>query len=184
MILHTTVLEESGYNSAMLGLSLNKEQPAENMHAVALKLCQAKEGSHRKFLRQIVVWLDVVAPRFWWTEFDTYKTFIVRNSGSTMHNIHKRNFEQADFDTELPFELLALLQQEWRDFKNGHSSIEQLKSILPEGYLQRSVVSLNYENLRAIIQDRKHHRLPHWRVFINQIMRKIEHPEFISHLID
>ena len=49
----------------------------------------ARSGSdHRKFLRQIMVTVDITAPLYWWKEFDTYKVGTVANSCSTMHKIH------------------------------------------------------------------------------------------------
>ena len=39
---------------------------------LAKKLCKAGP-SHRKFLRQIFVTIDINAPLYWWKEFDTYK---------------------------------------------------------------------------------------------------------------
>ena len=44
---------------------------------------------HRKFMRMIVVYVDILAPLYWWKEFDTYKVGTVANSCSTMHCIHK-----------------------------------------------------------------------------------------------
>lgn len=47
-----------------------------------------KAGSeHRKFMRQILVSVDITAPLFWWKEFDTYKVGTVANSTSTMHRM-------------------------------------------------------------------------------------------------
>ena len=58
----------------------------------------AKAGSdHRKFLRQVIVSLDITAPLYWWKEFDTYKVGTVANSCSTMHKIHAKAFEREDF---------------------------------------------------------------------------------------
>ena len=52
---------------------------------------------HRKFMRMIVVYLDITAPLYWWKEFDTYKVGTVANSCSTMHTIHKKEFDISDF---------------------------------------------------------------------------------------
>lgn len=52
---------------------------------------------HRKFMRQIVVSVDITAPLYWWKEFDTYKVGTVANSCSTMHCIHKKPFDVSDF---------------------------------------------------------------------------------------
>ena len=55
---------------------------------------------HRKYLRQIMVSLDITAPLYWWKEFDTYKVGTVANSCSTMHKIAAKEFELADFSHE------------------------------------------------------------------------------------
>ena len=52
---------------------------------------------HRKFMRMIVVYLDITAPLYWWKEFDTYKVGTVANSCSTMHKIHAKEFTLDDF---------------------------------------------------------------------------------------
>lgn len=52
---------------------------------------------HRKFMRMIVVYADIVAPMYWWKEFDTYKVGTVRNSCSTMHKIQAKEFDRGDF---------------------------------------------------------------------------------------
>lgn len=44
-------------------------------------------SEHRKFLRQIIVSVDITAPLYWWKEFDTYKIGTTANSTSTMHKI-------------------------------------------------------------------------------------------------
>ncbi|MEG1293677.1 MAG: hypothetical protein RSD33_05665, partial [Clostridium sp.] len=47
-----------------------------------------KAGSdHRKYVRQILVSVDITAPFYWWKEYDTYKIATVANSCSTMHKI-------------------------------------------------------------------------------------------------
>lgn len=59
---------------------------------------------HRKFMRMIVVYLDITAPLYWWKEFDTYKVGTVANSCSTMHKIAEKEFEECDFSTEHLFD--------------------------------------------------------------------------------
>ena len=60
-----------------------------------------KAGSdHRKFLRQIVVSVDISAPLYWWKEFDTYKVGTVANSCSTMHKIQAKEFTRSDFSCD------------------------------------------------------------------------------------
>ena len=55
---------------------------------------------HRKFMRMIVVYADITAPLYFWKEFSTYKVGTVANSCSTMHTIHKKEFDISDFSTE------------------------------------------------------------------------------------
>ena len=66
---------------------------------------------HRKFMRMIVVYVDILAPLYWWKEFDTYRAGvkylddpnpfdIEMNSCSTMHCIHKKEFTLDDFSHE------------------------------------------------------------------------------------
>lgn len=56
---------------------------------------------HRKFMRMIVVYVDITAPLYWWKEFDTYKVGTVANSCSTMHKLTEKPFEWSDFSFEL-----------------------------------------------------------------------------------
>ena len=67
--------------------------------ALARRLC-ASGSDHRKFIRQIFVSVDITAPLYWWKEYDTYKVGTVANSTSTMHRIHFKPFELADFSTD------------------------------------------------------------------------------------
>ena len=76
----------------------------KDMH-LAQKLIQSGP-EHRKFLRQIIVSVDITAPIYWWKEFDTYKVGTVANSTSTMHKltstpITMECFEIDDYDEDL-----------------------------------------------------------------------------------
>lgn len=52
---------------------------------------------HRKYMRMITVYLDITAPMYWWSEFDTYKVGTVANSTSKMHKMLAKPFEMNDF---------------------------------------------------------------------------------------
>jgi hypothetical protein len=61
----------------------------------------AKGGPvHAKYRRMMPVWATIVAPLYWWKEFDTYKVGTVTNSCSTMHKIHAKEFTLDDFSKE------------------------------------------------------------------------------------
>ena len=55
---------------------------------------------HRKFMRMIVVYVTITAPLYWWKEFDTYRVGVEKNSCSTMHKIHAKEFTLDDFSCE------------------------------------------------------------------------------------
>ena len=55
---------------------------------------------HRKYLRQIFVSMDIIAPLYWGKEFDTYKVGTTANSCSTMHKIAAKEFTLDDFSHE------------------------------------------------------------------------------------
>lgn len=74
-------------------------QFGNNDYELMMKLRNAGTD-HRKFMRMIVVYLDIMAPLYWWKEFDTYKVGTVANSCSTMHKIAEKEFALADFSTD------------------------------------------------------------------------------------
>lgn len=59
---------------------------------------------HAKYRRMMPVYVDIIAPLYWWKEFDTYKVGTVGNSCSTMHKIHAKEFTFDDFSCEHLFE--------------------------------------------------------------------------------
>lgn len=142
-----------------------------------------KGGSeHSKFLRQIIVNVDIIAIRSLWSEFDTYH-FNTKNSCSTMHKLFDKknpitldmfsyNQEDEDF-MKMIVEKLNCLRDEYFSSEVGASKNEVLaraKKLLPEGYLQKRTVTTNYAELRNMYFQRRFHRLRDWRVdFVNWI---------------
>ena len=171
------VLREAGYEEALLGLSLSYEQPIENMPSVASILFD-KEYGHNKFLESITVWLDVTAPRYWWQQFDTYRVGMTKQSGSTIHTLLRRSLTQEDFEEPIFQDTLDYL-----NYLIENKDFTRIKNELPEGFLQRRVVKMNYKNIRHIIRQRITHKLPQWSTFISELHALLEHPEFIEDLI-
>ena len=140
-----------------------------------------KAGSdHRKFMRQILVSVDITAPFYWWKEFDTYKVGTVANSCSTMHTIHKKEFTIDDFSMDkmsllardILDELIGDLNNFRRDFleNKDKGSWWDIIQLLPMSYNQKRTVTLNYETLYNIYGSRKNHKLDEWsQGFINWI---------------
>lgn len=141
-----------------------------------------KSGSeHRKFLRQIFVSVDITAPLYWWKEFDTYKIGTVANSCSTMHTITKNPitidcFEMDDFNREVSDTMqiegfvsyLEHLRKAYLESKNKNYWKELIRW-LPESWLQKRTVTMNYENLYSIYRQRKGHKLTEWHKFVDWI---------------
>ncbi|MBQ7327139.1 MAG: hypothetical protein IJW93_06680 [Clostridia bacterium] len=142
----------------------------------------AKAGSdHRKFLRQIIVSLDICAPLYWWKEFDTYKVGTVANSCSTMHKIQAKEFTRSDFSCEkMSDEALSVLDSvisfmekervafiETKDKAHWHNMIQ----LLPTSYNQLRTVTLNYEVLINIYRARRYHKLDEWKLLCAEIER-------------
>jgi len=169
-----SVLNEAGYDEAMLGLSLSYSQPVENMEDVARKLI-GEGGSHTKFLESIVVWLDVTAPRYFYQQLSTYRVGISVQSASTMHTLLARPVTQDDFCVPIPLGIINTINLRIRSKQLG-----AVKGLLPEGFLQRRIVCLNYKCLSNIYGQRIKHKLPEWQVFLGAVLEGIEHPEFIT----
>lgn len=65
-----------------------------------MKRLAASGPEHAKFMRMMIVTMDVTAPLYWWKEFDTYKVGTVADSCSTMHKIAAKEFVADDFSHE------------------------------------------------------------------------------------
>ena len=127
---------------------------------------------HRKFLRQIFVSVDITAPLYWWKEFDTYKVGTIANSTSTMHKLASTPITMDCFEygemiyqgTIAELEMNRLKYLETKDKKEWKKLIVNL----PESWLQKRTVTMNYENLLTMVKQRKNHKLSEWSVdFIN-----------------
>ena len=143
----------------------------ENDLDLARRLCSAG-SDHRKFMRQILVCVDITAPLYWWKEFDTYKVATVANSTSTMHKIHAKPFEMSDFSTD------HMTDGAKAEFENFVAFIEQTRlkymenkdkaywydliQLLPSSYNQLRTITMNYETLVNIYYARKSHKLDEW----------------------
>lgn len=142
-------------------------------------------SDHRKFMRFITVSFDIVAPLYWWKEFDTYKVGTVANSCSTMHKIMDKEFEINDFSHERLNKSSSVMLQDLIDMLNSYRSawksngfVEewqkkeiwwQIIQLLPTSYNQRRTVLLNYEVLRNMYHARKDHKLDEWHTFCRWI---------------
>lgn len=145
-------------------------------------------SSHRKFLRQIFVSVDITAPRYWWTEFGTYKVGTTANSCSTMHKIHAKEFELDDFshehlitDEPIPTRIYSPMQMMEANVKNLNHLRSlyletkdkkywwQLIQLLPQSYNQKRTITMTYENLLNMVSQRRGHKLDEWHDFCDWV---------------
>ena len=163
--------------------------------ALARKLISAG-SEHRKFLRQIYVSVDITAPLYWWKEFDTYKVGTVTNSTSTMHKIHTKQFTLNDFSCEHlidePFPVtdeyvetyLDCIEDTIRALNCARRMFLETKDkkywwqiiqLLPSSYNQTRTVTMTYENIYTMRQQRKGHKLDEWRIDFFNWSDKLPH---------
>ncbi len=141
-----------------------------------------KGGSeHRKFLRQIFVSVDITAPLFWWKEADTYKIGTVANSTSTIHKLASTPITLDCFETDdytsfpakwgetvhndfINYSLIPYLEglrQKYIETKDKKIWKELIRW-LPESWLYKKTITMNYENLLNMYHQRKKHKLNEW----------------------
>lgn len=156
-----------------------------------MKLIQTlvKGGSeHRKFLRQIMLTIDITAPLYLWKELDTYKVGTTANSTSTMHKITSKPitldcFEIDDYKGEelcinhpiakevnFIIDFCEKLRQMYLETKDKRYWKELIRW-LPESWLQTRTVTMNYENVLNIIHQRDNHKLTEWHSFIDRLKK-------------
>lgn len=139
----------------------------------------AAGNDHGKFLRMILITVDLTAPLYWWKEFDTYKVGTVANSCSTMHKIQAKGFTLDDFSHEhLMKGGIACIEALCMDLNvcrerfletNDKEWWWQMIQLLPSSYNQKRTVLLNYAVLKNIYHSRKNHKLDCWRTFCTWI---------------
>ena len=146
-----------------------------------MKLAQTliRAGSeHRKFMRQIFVCVDITAPMYWWSEFDTYKVGTVANSTSKMHKLATTPITTECFEADDISEVVdidnkhnpATIITYCEELRQKHLETKdkrywkELVRWLPESWLQTRTVTLTYENLLAMCSkgQRRFHKLNEW----------------------
>ena len=153
---------------------------------LARKLRQAGTD-HRKFLRQILVCVDITAPLFWWKQFDQYRISVTSNSCSTMHKIHSKEFTLDDFsisdlsaydslyNCEEPFgyNRMECIISWLNELRHSYNTTKDKKywqamiELLPSAYNQKRTVTMTYENVLNMYNARKNHKLSEWHELCN-----------------
>lgn len=187
-------LNECGYDEALLGMSLSFYDHAEPLDkwwdddkmTRAVRRANAlafKGGGHNKFLESISIHLYIQATRGFWSEFDTYRVGMTKNSSSTMHTLDKRPTDINDYasgTSQLSIDAFNICLLEYKDPESQYyKDITRLKCNLPEGWLQERQISTNYMVLQNILKQREGHRLKYWKQFSESLLEQVDHPELL-----
>jgi len=155
----------------------------ENDKTLMKKLINAG-SDHRKFMRQILVSMDITAPLYWWKEMDTYKVGTVSNSTSSMHTIHKNDIDYDLFSLEdvksfLPHSRMTIVDNYLdllEELKNKYNKTKDknywriLIQLLPSSLNQIRMMTMNYEVLLNIYNSRNNHKLSEWHTLCDEIL--------------
>lgn len=168
------ILYEAGFPYAMRGLARSYNQNSTSMPEVAMKLSNKDKG-HNKYLEFMKVWVDIEAPRFWWSEFDTYRVSVSKQSDSTVHTLMRQPLTQENFEYPIWDKYLEHLNELIRI----KAPIAKVKNALPDGFIQWRTVVFDYKAIRHIIMQRFDHKLPQWQVFCNA-MKDLVHYDYLG----
>jgi hypothetical protein len=145
---------------------------------LAQKLIKAGPD-HAKFVRQIMLSVDITAGNELWKELDTYKVGTVANSTSMMHTAGKRLLTHADLSFDLPYSEAAertlehcnYLIQRWWDSgkKSGSPEWRDMQKGISMGFVYTRGFTCNYQVLQNIYHSRRNHRLSEWHEFARWI---------------
>lgn len=137
---------------------------------------------HRTFMRMIMVWMDVEAPRRWWQEADRY-SFMQKISTSTVHKIMSRYLTDEDFSMEMiekdeealncHRETVRIINKHIEQYKLDHEPdhFQIVKDLLPENYNQKRTIMISYETALNMIRQREHHPVREWKPFCEALLR-------------
>lgn len=154
---------------------------------LAMKLSRAG-SDHGKYLRQILVCVDIIAPEYWWREMDTYKVGTVANSTSQMHKLGSRDltFDDFSFDVHGTGERILVenineLRANWLYAGGKKPSPEWRRMIqaVPQSFNYRRTFTANYQVLKSIYHSRKGHRLAEWEGF-REWVRSLPYSQIIT----
>lgn len=135
---------------------------------------------HRKFMRQIMVSVDITAPLYWFKEFDSYETGTAEDICSNRYKIYRKEFTLNDFSHDhlnsASLELLNRIILELNVNRNGFNSYtselaeaeeqkmgwRQMVQLLPISYNLKRTILINYEEIRNLYFSGRNHKLDEW----------------------
>ena len=144
--------------------------------------CPTGEG-HDNALKGIIVQFDLTFSNKAWVEAERYHFLDFISSQSTMHKLNKFSIEDQ-CNKYVDKRIVAVLQEKVDNYndllerqKEGEDiSIDIIKEArlemlynTPSGFELTAGMTTNYQQLKTIYQQRRHHALPDWQVFCDWI---------------
>lgn len=144
--------------------------------------CNTGEG-HDNALKGIIVQFDLTFSNKAWVEGERYHFLDFISSQSTMHKLNKFSIEKQcniyvdqriiDILQEKVDEYNSLLEMKknGKNISNNELATARLKMLynVPSGFELTAGMTTNYQQLKTIYQQRRHHALPDWQVFCDWV---------------
>lgn len=150
----------------------------------------AKGGTeHRKYLRMIHVQFDLTADHTFYSQFDTYKVGVTRNSCSKMHTITYHPLTIEDFSINQNTDIIELQRkinrinlmiEEYND-NPDKDLFDRIVDELPLNFMLKSTIDMNYENALNMYFQRNTHKRKDWKDYCDYLYYELP---YLSDLID
>lgn len=142
--------------------------------------CDTGEG-HDNFLKGIIVQFDLTFSNKAWVEGERYHFLDFVSSQSTMHKITKFDIKEQ-CNRYVDPRIIDIVQEKINEYnrlleydRSHEKSIERKKQMdelyleilynVPSGFELTAGMTTNYQQLKTIYQQRRHHLLPDWKMF-------------------
>lgn len=151
------------------------------------KLAKAKTGSgHDNFLKGIIVQFDLTFTLKAWTEAQRYHWFDFISSQSTMHRITRMDIGNCcnKYVWHQTIQMLELKSKHYNSLED--KSTKEAKELyleilynIPTGFQLTAGITTNYQQLKTMYHQRRHHRLPDWQMFCDWV-ETLPHSKWIT----
>lgn len=142
--------------------------------------CNTGEG-HDNFLKGIIVQFDLTFSNKAWVELQRYHFIDFVSSQSTMHKITKFDIKRQ-CNRYVDTRIIDIVQAKINEYNrlmeydmNHGKSVERKRQLeelyleilynVPAGFELTAGMTTNYQQLKTIYQQRRHHKLPDWQMF-------------------
>lgn len=138
---------------------------------------------HRKWNRMVTVTMDITAPMYWFSEYDTYKIATTANSTSKMHKMLAKPFEMSDFsfdrligyknEVKQFIPPVDELNEEWKGIQYGYKISNQGRVKKPQGRILGYADKVNiYEEVARPIVDTLNELRDMWFNCDDEVIKK------------